>query len=146
MSIPQETAVLVIGGGPAGSYAACALAREGISTTLLEADVFPRYVKGGFLFFFGEIIILFGISSMNHGTAVLNAFRYHVGESMLASLRPFLHYIDLDSKFRNHGFTKKVSTLYPCDGSDVESVRRLAQRSSLTRRSGRDVSLVFALP
>ncbi|KAI4155711.1 MAG: hypothetical protein LQ340_000800 [Diploschistes diacapsis] len=79
MSIPQETAVLVIGGGPAGSYAACALAREGISTTLLEADVFPRY---------------------------------HVGESMLASLRPFLHYIDLDSKFRNHGFTKKVGAAF----------------------------------
>ena len=45
MSIPQETTVLVAGGGPAGSYAACALAREGISTVLLEADIFPRYVK-----------------------------------------------------------------------------------------------------
>ena len=43
MSIPQETTVLVIGGGPAGSYAACALAREGISTVVLEADIFPRY-------------------------------------------------------------------------------------------------------
>ena len=42
-TIPQETSVLVIGGGPAGSYAACALAREGVSVTLLEADIFPRY-------------------------------------------------------------------------------------------------------
>jgi flavine halogenase len=33
--------------------------------------------------------------------------RYHVGESMLASLRPFLHFIDLDAEFRNHGFTRK---------------------------------------
>ena len=45
MSIPLETTVLVAGGGPAGSYAACALAREGISTVLLEADIFPRYVN-----------------------------------------------------------------------------------------------------
>lgn len=43
-TIPQETSVLVIGGGPAGSYAACALAREGVSVTVLEADIFPRYV------------------------------------------------------------------------------------------------------
>ena len=27
---------------------------------------------------------------------------------MLASLRPFLHFIDLDSNFKEHGFTKKV--------------------------------------
>lgn len=43
-TIPQDTSVLVIGGGPAGSYAACALAREGVSVTVLEADIFPRYV------------------------------------------------------------------------------------------------------
>ncbi|MCJ1434801.1 hypothetical protein MMC27_004171 [Xylographa pallens] len=79
MSIPQETTVLVIGGGPAGSYAACALAREGISTVVLEADFFPRY---------------------------------HVGESMLASLRPFLQFIDLDSTFRAHGFEKKVGAAF----------------------------------
>jgi NADPH-dependent 2,4-dienoyl-CoA reductase/sulfur reductase-like enzyme len=42
--IPKETSVLVIGGGPAGSYAACALAREGVDVTVLEADIFPRYV------------------------------------------------------------------------------------------------------
>ena len=47
-SIPQETTVLVAGGGPAGSYAACALAREGINTVVLEADTFPRYVGSAF--------------------------------------------------------------------------------------------------
>ncbi|KAI9373899.1 hypothetical protein BJX61DRAFT_551886 [Aspergillus egyptiacus] len=45
-SIPDECTVLVVGGGPAGSYAASALAREGIDVTLLEADVFPRYHIG----------------------------------------------------------------------------------------------------
>ncbi|GFF57344.1 radH flavin-dependent halogenase [Aspergillus udagawae] len=34
--------LLVVGGGPAGSYAAAALAREGVDTILLEADEFPR--------------------------------------------------------------------------------------------------------
>jgi NADPH-dependent 2,4-dienoyl-CoA reductase/sulfur reductase-like enzyme len=42
MSIPEGCTVLVVGGGPAGSYSAAALAREGIDTVLLEADVFPR--------------------------------------------------------------------------------------------------------
>ncbi|KAJ5741970.1 hypothetical protein N7533_011379 [Penicillium manginii] len=46
MSIPQECTVLVVGGGPGGSYAASVLAREGISTVLLEADIFPRYHIG----------------------------------------------------------------------------------------------------
>ncbi|OAA56183.1 Tryptophan halogenase [Niveomyces insectorum RCEF 264] len=44
MSIPERTKVLVIGGGPAGSFAASALAREGIDTVVLEGDKFPRFV------------------------------------------------------------------------------------------------------
>lgn len=43
MSVPDNCTVLVIGGGPAGSYAAAVLAREGIDTVVLEADKFPRY-------------------------------------------------------------------------------------------------------
>ncbi|KAJ7105882.1 putative halogenase [Mycena epipterygia] len=45
-SIPSSTDILVIGGGPAGAYAASALAREGFQVTLLERDVFPRYHIG----------------------------------------------------------------------------------------------------
>ncbi|PWY90356.1 radH flavin-dependent halogenase [Aspergillus sclerotioniger CBS 115572] len=74
MSIPQKTTVLVIGGGPGGSYTASALAREGIDTVVLEAEVFPRY---------------------------------HIGESLVASIRPFLKFIDLDETFVNYGFVRK---------------------------------------
>ncbi len=35
--------------------------------------------------------------------------RYHVGESMVASIRHFLRFVDLDSTFDNYGFVKKVS-------------------------------------
>lgn len=76
MLIPEKCTVLVVGGGPGGSYTAAVLAREGIDTVLLEADKFPRY---------------------------------HVGESMLPSLRHYLRFVDLDSAFDKHGFNKKVS-------------------------------------
>ncbi|KAF7297349.1 Flavin-dependent halogenase armH5 [Mycena indigotica] len=41
-AIPAKTTVLVIGGGPGGSYASTVLAREGISVVLLEAAKHPR--------------------------------------------------------------------------------------------------------
>ncbi|KAJ0423113.1 FAD/NAD(P)-binding domain-containing protein [Aspergillus carlsbadensis] len=46
MSIPGDCTVLVVGGGPGGSYTASVLAREGIDTVLLEAEKFPRYHIG----------------------------------------------------------------------------------------------------
>ncbi|KAG2059626.1 FAD/NAD(P)-binding domain-containing protein [Suillus hirtellus] len=45
-SLPTSTEILVVGGGPAGSYAAAILAREGFEVTLLEAADFPRYHIG----------------------------------------------------------------------------------------------------
>ncbi|KAL4876136.1 FAD/NAD(P)-binding domain-containing protein [Aspergillus karnatakaensis] len=79
MSIPSRCTVLVIGGGPGGSYTASVLAREGIDTVLLEAEKFPRY---------------------------------HIGESMLPSLRHYLKFIDLDEEFKARGFTKKAGAAF----------------------------------
>ncbi|KAF5370544.1 hypothetical protein D9757_010148 [Collybiopsis confluens] len=44
--IPSKTTVLVVGGGPAGSYAASVLARRQIDVVVLEAAKFPRYHIG----------------------------------------------------------------------------------------------------
>ncbi|KAH9210135.1 hypothetical protein DL95DRAFT_526475 [Leptodontidium sp. 2 PMI_412] len=85
MSIPEYTRVLVVGGGPAGSYAASALAREGIDTVVLEGDKFPRY---------------------------------HIGESMLPSLRHFFRFVDLDSTFVAHGFYKKIGAAFVLNNKD----------------------------
>ncbi|KZS96642.1 FAD/NAD(P)-binding domain-containing protein [Sistotremastrum niveocremeum HHB9708] len=73
-TIPAHAKVLVIGGGPGGSYSACALAREGIDVVLLEGSSFPRY---------------------------------HIGESMLPSVRPFLRFIKCEEKVVKHGFQNK---------------------------------------
>jgi threonine dehydrogenase-like Zn-dependent dehydrogenase len=93
MSIPSSCTVLVVGGGPAGSYAASALAREGVDVVLLEQDHFPRY---------------------------------HIGESMLASLRHFLRFIDLEDTFEQHGFNKKVCCAKASRCVPVQSAGRLA--------------------
>ncbi|KAL1669111.1 hypothetical protein GGF50DRAFT_95722 [Schizophyllum commune] len=79
LPVPEHTKVLVIGGGPAGSYAASALAREGIEVTVLEQAYFPRY---------------------------------HIGESMIPSCRPFLRFIDVEEKVKTRGFNVKVYTEY----------------------------------
>ena len=79
MSVPTETTVLVVGGGPGGSYTASALAREGVNCVVLEAEKFPRY---------------------------------HIGESMLASIRHFLRFIDLEKQFDDYGFKKKKGAAF----------------------------------
>lgn len=112
MSVPTKTSVLVVGGGPAGSYAASCLAREGIDTVVLEADKFPRY---------------------------------HVGESMLASIRHFFRFIDLDEEFNKYGFRRKVTlfALPPLSPTSLTSTHRMVQSSNSTRDSLKSVSSLY---
>jgi flavin-dependent dehydrogenase len=92
-----------VGGGPAGSYAAAALAREGFEVTLLEATKFPRSTP------------LISIFSM-----IINLLdRYHIGESMLPSIRHFLKFIDVEESVIHYGFTVKVWVF-----STLEYIRR----------------------
>nr|GAT49260.1 halogenase [Mycena chlorophos] len=74
MTPPTKAQIVVIGGGPAGSYAAAALQREGHEVVVLESAKFPRY---------------------------------HVGESLLPSMRNYLEFIDAAEDFANYGFVVK---------------------------------------
>ncbi|KAJ7062686.1 putative halogenase [Mycena amicta] len=95
VAVPKSTDILVIGGGPAESACASALAREGFSVTVLEKDVFPRY---------------------------------HIGESMLPSCRPFLRFIGAEEKVVNHGFTVKVGAAVKLNQYKREGCRWLTER------------------
>ncbi|KAF8271874.1 hypothetical protein EI94DRAFT_493683 [Lactarius quietus] len=71
---PEHAQILVVGGGPSGSYAAASLALEGFHVVLLEATAFPRY---------------------------------HIGESLIPSVRHHLRFIGAEEKVASHGFFKK---------------------------------------
>ncbi|KAJ7780767.1 FAD/NAD(P)-binding domain-containing protein [Mycena maculata] len=86
-SKPDKAQVLIIGGGPGGSYSAACLAREGVDVVILESARFPRY---------------------------------HIGESMLPSIRNFLRYIDLEDTFVAHGFYKKKGAAFRLHSSKPE--------------------------
>ncbi|KAH8087882.1 FAD/NAD(P)-binding domain-containing protein [Cristinia sonorae] len=76
---PQHAQVLVIGGGPAGSTAASALAREGFHVVVLEMAQFPRY---------------------------------HIGESLIPSVRHYLRFIGAEDKVLKHGFVRKPGSIF----------------------------------
>lgn len=75
ISPPSHATVLVVGGGPAGSFTSAVLAQEGIDVVCCEAAAFPRY---------------------------------HIGESLLASVKAYLKMVDAHDKIDDHGFHPKV--------------------------------------
>jgi NAD(P)-binding Rossmann-like domain len=93
----QHAQILVVGGGPSGSYAAACLAREGFHVVLLEATAFPRLVS----FVFAR--------PCNRNCNPTLYSRYHIGESLLPSVRHHLRFIGAEEKVASFGFLKKVS-------------------------------------
>ncbi|KAI0743665.1 hypothetical protein C8Q80DRAFT_855359 [Daedaleopsis nitida] len=89
--LPTHAQILVIGGGPGGSYTASVLAREGLDVVLFEAAKFPRSVPP----------CLSSFTPLTHNS------RYHIGESLLPSARHFLRFIDAEHKLASYGFVPK---------------------------------------
>jgi flavin-dependent dehydrogenase len=79
--------VVVVGGGPAGSTAASALARAGHRVVLLERDAFPRF---------------------------------HIGESLLASVNEVLDAIGAGDLIRQEGFPRKWGATFMTPDGGVE--------------------------
>jgi hypothetical protein len=106
--VPQKTTVLVVGGGPAGSYAASVLARRNMDVTVLEAAKFPRY---------------------------------HIGESLLASVNYFLEYIGAREKVLAHGFIRKPGGAFKLRKDFPEAYTNFVG-SPFCKRSGSDELIV----
>ncbi len=83
---PPFATVLVVGGGPAGSYASAVLAQEGVDVVCCEAAYFPRY---------------------------------HIGESLLASVKAYLEIVDVVEKIGQVGLSSEgryLSIIYSTFG------------------------------
>lgn len=74
-------------------------------------------------------------------------FRYHIGESLLPSIRHHLRFIEADDKVDSFGFFKKVGSVYMLPGTANYHRRMLspAQRLDLINSNWRLVSFYSLL-
>ncbi|KAF5375807.1 hypothetical protein D9757_011192 [Collybiopsis confluens] len=99
-AIPEKSTILVIGGGPGGSYAAAALVREVTKWYYLKL---PNIL--------GEQLPVDAISY--HPTHCIDHYnRYHIGESLTAAMRTYIRFIGLEEDFVKHGFNLKQGALF----------------------------------
>ena len=54
---------------------------------------------------------------------MLTCPRYHIGESMLPSFRHYLKFIDLHTKFDEHGFTVKNGAAFKMNPQNREGCK-----------------------
>jgi 2-polyprenyl-6-methoxyphenol hydroxylase-like FAD-dependent oxidoreductase len=110
-----------VGGGPSGSYAAACLAREGFHVVILEAAGFPRLVLP-----FSDLTPLFPAYMRKSLINPPLHVRYHIGESLLPSVRHHLRFIGADDKVDSFGFFKKVRLVYVLPGTANYRLRMLS--------------------
>src|SRR5688572_20924317 len=92
--------VVVVGGGPAGSTAAAALARMGRHVVLLERDTFPRF---------------------------------HIGESLLASVNDVIEAIGAADLVRQSAFPQKWGATFMTPDGRIERFADFAVSSEVPR-------------
>ncbi len=95
-----ECDVIVVGGGPAGSTAAAALARAGRRVVLFERDRFPRF---------------------------------HIGESLLASINDVVAAIGAEEAVRAAGFPRKWGATFMTPDGGVERFADFAVSEEVPR-------------
>jgi hypothetical protein len=76
------------------------------------------------------------------GQVRIERHRYHIGESLLPSMREFLQFIDAYDKFEAHGFRHKVNLQYKQTASKLSFLTdSRTELHSATTASLRHVSL-----
>ena len=72
----------------------------------------------------GRCYLALAVSNLVHDAIGVKTecTRYHVGESMLPSMRHFLRFIDLDETFLNHGFKIKVNAVVTSSLCDIDAL------------------------
>jgi hypothetical protein len=89
-----------------------------------------------------KVCQLFGIID-SHIHAFVCSDRYHVGESLVTSVRPYMRLIGAEEKIVNHGFVRKVCIYRLSTFMLSNSVGSPEQHLNSTRSKRKDVRLLL---